>query len=144
MQTFLPYADFEKTFQCLDYRRLGKQRLEARQIWNIITNNTDKKGFRSHPAVLQWVGHENCLAEYHNLCIKEWIKREYNNTMEFLPIVAKIKYPWWLGLEQFHSSHRQTLLFKNYEWYNQFKWEEKPIYEYWWPTKQGILTKTNV
>ena len=28
MQTFLPYKDFGKTAKCLDYRRLGKQRVE--------------------------------------------------------------------------------------------------------------------
>jgi len=32
MQTFLPYADFKESAQCLDYRRLGKQRVEAKQI----------------------------------------------------------------------------------------------------------------
>ena len=26
INTFLPYADFKQTAECLDYRRLGKQR----------------------------------------------------------------------------------------------------------------------
>ena len=41
MQTFLPYPDFVKSALVLDYRRLGKQRVEARQILDIIVN--DKK-----------------------------------------------------------------------------------------------------
>jgi hypothetical protein len=32
MQTFLPYASFEETAHILDYRRLGKQRVEGWQI----------------------------------------------------------------------------------------------------------------
>jgi hypothetical protein len=32
MQTFLPYPDFKKSIKALDYRRLGKQRVEAYQI----------------------------------------------------------------------------------------------------------------
>ena len=44
MQTFLQYPDFEKTFKCLDYRRLGKQRVEAMQIYNIISGRSNKKG----------------------------------------------------------------------------------------------------
>lgn len=36
MQTFLPYADFSMSAKCLDYRRLGKQRVEAMQILNAI------------------------------------------------------------------------------------------------------------
>ena len=142
MQTFLPYADFKKTFKCLDYRRLGKQRLEARYIWNIITNNTDKKGYRNHPAIKQWHKYENLLALYHNLCIEEWIIRGYKNNMELLPTNNSLDIPWWLGLDEFHSSHRQTLLFKNQEWYSQFKWKEDSKYEYFWPSKQKEITRT--
>ena len=40
MQTFLPYEDFTKTAQCLDYKRLGKQRVEAYQILRILKNIT--------------------------------------------------------------------------------------------------------
>jgi len=29
MQTFLPYADFKLSTRVLDYKRLGKQRVEA-------------------------------------------------------------------------------------------------------------------
>lgn len=137
MQTFLPYSDFKKTFSCLDYRRLGKQRLESRQIWNIITGNTDKKGWISHPAVLMWRGYSNALAEYHNLCISEWVKRGYKNNMCFLDY-GEVIYPWWLGWEAFHSSHRQTLLYKDFNYYNQFGWSESPKYEYIWPSKKGF------
>jgi len=37
MNTFLPYPDFVKSAQCLDYRRLGKQRVEAWQIYLALT-----------------------------------------------------------------------------------------------------------
>ena len=36
MQTFLPYADFERTAAVLDVRRLGKQRVEVLQICNAL------------------------------------------------------------------------------------------------------------
>lgn len=36
MQTFLPVADFEKAATFLDYKRLGKQRVECLQILNIL------------------------------------------------------------------------------------------------------------
>ena len=32
MQTFTPYADFEKSLRTLDLKRLGKQRVEVIQI----------------------------------------------------------------------------------------------------------------
>ena len=45
------------------------------------------------------------------------------------------KRPWWLGNEEFHSSHRQTLLSKNPQHYGEYGWQEAPKYEYWWPTE---------
>lgn len=35
MQTFLPYSSFEESAKCLDNKRLGKQRVEAKQILEI-------------------------------------------------------------------------------------------------------------
>ena len=138
IQTFLPFSDFKKTFKCLDYRRLGKQRLEARQIYNIITgkakpNKNGKIGWIHHPSVRMWMGHANALALYHNFCIEEWISRGYNNNMKFIRPTGKVVMPEWIGKRIFHSSHRQTLLHKNYEWYSQFSWKELPKYEYCWP-----------
>ena len=58
MQTFLPYTDFIKSAKCLDYKRLGKQRVEAKQILNILLGETTKAGWTNHPAVLMWSGYE--------------------------------------------------------------------------------------
>ena len=38
MQTFLPYSSFRKTAQSLDWRRLGKQRSETKQIVMALSN----------------------------------------------------------------------------------------------------------
>jgi hypothetical protein len=43
MQTFLPYPDFKKSLQTLDYRRLGKQRVEAYQIIRILKAASQSK-----------------------------------------------------------------------------------------------------
>ncbi|KAL3696168.1 hypothetical protein R1sor_010244 [Riccia sorocarpa] len=39
LNTFLPYSSFERSIQCLDNRRLGKQRVEAKQILNVISED---------------------------------------------------------------------------------------------------------
>ena len=82
MQTFLPHSSFKDTFKVLDYKRLGKQRVEAHQILNILLDRTKTKGWRSHPIVQMWKGYESALQLYFNLCVKEWIKRGYNNNMK--------------------------------------------------------------
>ena len=133
MQTFLPYSNFKKTFKTLDYRRLGKQRVEAHQILNILLNRTETKGWRNHPAVKMWEGYESALQLYYNLCVTEWIDRGYNNNMLMETIPENIVFPEWLGNDSFHSTHRSNLLRKDSEYYSQFKWEETPDLEYVWP-----------
>ncbi len=50
MQTFLPYVNFHSTARTLDYRRLGKQRVEALQIHNIVSGKRTTGGWINHPA----------------------------------------------------------------------------------------------
>jgi len=112
MQTFLPLADFEKSLRVLDYKRLGKQRVEAMQLHNVITGNTTKSGWVNHPAAKMWRGYADALALYHNLAIDIWIECGYNNTMKHINI-GKLIYPDWFGNESFHASHRSNLLRKD-------------------------------
>lgn len=81
MQTFLPYPDFQRVAETLDWRRLGKQRVEARQILTAL-----QKGgaWHKHPAVLMWRGFEAALGLYSDYMIREWVKRGYRNNMKFL------------------------------------------------------------
>ena len=133
MQTFLPYKSFKKTVRVLDYRRLGKQRVEAFQILNILLNRTNTKSWKNHPAVLMWQGHTNALKEYFNESIIEWEKRGYKNNMSREIIRGKIVYPDWLGDKHFHAGHRSNLLRKDPGYYAQFNWRESNDLEYIWP-----------
>ena len=93
MQTFLPYADFAKSLQALDYRRLGKQRIEARQLINIIeklaANPDEKLAWRNHPACLMWRNHVDALKYYYDLSVLTWRARGYNNTMQLMDFSLK-------------------------------------------------------
>jgi len=133
MQTFLPFPDFKKTAQCLDYKRLGKQRVEAMQIINILTGITPNSRWKNHPAVKMWRGYEEALMLYCNVMIAEWKLRGYNNSMTMYTCSNAPKMPPWIGSKMFHKKHRATLLVKNPEWYGKFGWKEKPKYEYEWP-----------
>ena len=44
MQTFLPTSDFRESARLLDYKRLGKQRVEGMQLLNAMQPDYDKKG----------------------------------------------------------------------------------------------------
>ena len=72
MQTFLPYPSFAESAACLDSKRLGKQRVEALQIWNIVSGKRSTGGWINHPATKMWRGYEKALTEYMNLSIILW------------------------------------------------------------------------
>lgn len=129
MQTFLPFDDFVTSLKSLDYRRLGKQRVEAMQILNALTG--ESKGWVNHPATKMWRGYENALRLYMNLCIDEWIARGYNNNMLKAEIVGDIIYPPWFGSVAFHRSHQSNLKRKDPVHYSQF--DVPTNLEYVWP-----------
>lgn len=80
-----------------------------------------------------WRGYPQALATYYNACLQAFEDRGYRNvTMKRIP-VANCALPEWFGNTMLHSSHRQTLLSKKFDWYSQFGWKEQPIYQYYWP-----------
>ncbi|GAC1385037.1 MAG: hypothetical protein NVSMB33_13900 [Ktedonobacteraceae bacterium] len=83
MQTFLPYFSFEEVAYTLDWRRLGKQRVEGFQILNIISTANYVGGWMNHPAIKMWRSYDNALKLYVNTMITEWQRRGYQNTMQY-------------------------------------------------------------
>jgi len=159
MQTFLPYPNFVETAKCLDYRRLGKQRVEAKQILDalqqgeeIVYNKKTKKylwgrninlkltkdmeirktPWYTHPAVQMWKGYEKALMKYHNIIVAEWERRGYKNNMPKYVIQGWIEYPPWMGRKDFHDAHKSKLLQKDYEYYSKFGWIVDDSLEYKW------------
>ena len=142
MQTFLPYESFEESASVLDYKRLGKQRVEGMQIINAISGVPKKDGkpyigWVSHPCSVMWKPYVNALKHYTNIIILEWVKRGYNNNMQLYEF-DNLEMPHWLGKEEFHSSHRANLLRKDYEYYSKFGWKEDLGNPYVWHDKEGL------
>ncbi|MFO7996327.1 MAG: MSMEG_6728 family protein [Dehalococcoidia bacterium] len=130
MQTFLPYPEFDKSAAVLDRQRLGKQRVEAFQIVRAITLGS---GWSNHPIVRMWTGFENALKLYSNVMVEEWVRRGYRNNLGIYDLAGcEIAYPWWLGIEEFHASHRAALLAKDYCYYSKYGWAETPRINYLW------------
>ncbi len=132
MQTFLPYKSFKNSLQSLDWRRLGKQRVEAHQILNVLLGRTTTKGWVNHPITKMWKGYEPALQLYFNMCVEEWVSRGYNNNMKLEEITEPIVFPNWLGNDLIHSSHRANLLRKDKEYYSKFMWNEDSSNPYCW------------
>lgn len=148
MQTFLPLPSFKESAAVLDNKRLGKQRVECKQILLCLglpvgEHVPKKAGWRNHPAVRMWAGYEVQLAAYSAVMCREWRRRGFRDTLlvQFLAIwhelasgCERICYPPWFGDTDFHASHRSNLLRKDFEHYSQFGWVEPIDLPYLWPT----------
>ena len=135
MQTFLPYPGFAESARVLDDIRLGKQRVEAFQIVRTLAGVT--KGWRHHPAVKMWRGHEDALVDYGLAMCVEWTNRGRADTVHDKLLDHRSDrdavLPPWFGDPGFHASHRSNLLRKDPQWYGQFGWAEPDDLPYVWP-----------
>ena len=137
MQTFLPYADFDKTAKSLDRQRLGKQRVETMQIMNAILN--PDYGWQNHPAVNMWRDYESTLLEYQEAICNEWTSRGYKDTclQKTIDLVSSSKTnttrPGWIGDYEFHLSHQSNLLRKLPDHYSQHFVNVPNDLPYVWP-----------
>jgi hypothetical protein len=136
MQTFLPLADFAKSARCLDRQRLGKQRVEVKQILKALSPGYTG-GWKKHPAVLMWTNHAGALASYGVAVCQEWRARGYRDSLlpEFEQVAEDGPLPGWFGDDALHASHRSNLLRKLPGHYSQFGWAEPDDLPYVWPLK---------
>ena len=159
MQTFLPLPKFKDSAAVLDNKRLGKQRVECKQILlclgvpvgeHIPTPGGSK--WRNHPAVRMWAGHEIALAAYSLVVCREWRRRGFQDTLlaQFMarygvlrPTVARVDYPPWFSDQELHASHRSNLLRKDYHYYSKFGWIEPIDLPYIWPVEKNHASSTH-
>ena len=137
MQSFLPYPSFQASAEILDFRRLGKMRVEAWQIYEIL--NGKKSRWANHPAVKMWRGYPMALLKYGETMCAEWIKRGYKDTMRERFVAAYImreyfmSMPPWIGREDFHLSHRSNLCRKDEAYYGRIFGDIPNNLPYIWP-----------
>lgn len=131
MQTFLPEITYGKSAEVLDNRRLGKQRVECKQIYLALTDPT--YGWKNHPAVKMWKGWEYALCVYGEVICIEWCNRGFKDTLlEFFQqessrVGRGLIYPSWYPskVDDFILSHRSNLIRKFPEHYRKF-WPDVP------------------
>jgi hypothetical protein len=134
VQTFLPYPSFEQSAKVLDRSRLCKQRVECKQIYLSLT--VPGYGWKSHPCVRSWAGHEQALIAYACEICREWRARGYKDTLldyfTSLPCDLVIL-PKWYGKEDFFNSHKSNLVRKDPGHYRQFFPDIPDNLPYVWP-----------
>lgn len=135
MQTFLPFWDHDQTGACLDRQRLGKQRVEGKQILNALLGYSN--GWSNHPATKMWRGYIPALCNYVECICDAWRIRGYDdNVWEWVQLVkpkAEVVLPSWWGDQRILDSHRSNLLRKDPIYYRIFGWTVPDNLPYYWP-----------
>lgn len=81
-----------------------------------------------------WKGCETALKLYFNRISEEWVSRGYKHNMGFFDIdVDDVKFPSWLGDEDFHTAHQSNLIRKKPEHYGPLFPGVPDDLEYVWP-----------
>jgi Pyrimidine dimer DNA glycosylase len=154
VQTFLPYADFERSARVLDAKRLGKQRVETIQVVRALT--VPGYGWANHPAVLMWKGFEEALGRYGFVCCEVWTELGFGDTCA-LTIATDLRragvnqvrtqheladagaLPPWLGDEAVHRSHQSALVRKDPTFYRSMFPEVPDDLPYHWPVRSPAV-----
>ncbi len=154
VQTFLPYADFERSARVLDTKRLGKQRVETLQVVRALTR--PDYGWQNHPAVLMWKGFEEALGRYGLTCCAAWTELGFGDTcastivtdlraagidsLRTQPeLAAAGALPGWLGDEALHRSHRSALVRKDPDHYRTLFPDVPDDLPYVWPVRSPAV-----
>jgi Pyrimidine dimer DNA glycosylase len=154
VQTFLPYADFERSVRVLDPKRLGKQRVETIQVVRALTR--PGYGWANHPAVLMWKGFEEALGRYGFTCCDVWTELGFGDTCALTiatdlraagvntvrtqrDLAAVDALPGWLGDEALHRSHRSALVRKDPARYRPLFPDVPDDLPYVWPVRSQTV-----
>lgn len=156
MQTFLPSSNFFLAAKMLDSKRLNKQILEGYQILNVLSGMSN--GWKNHPAVKMWAGHELSLFTYVKAMIGEaksrGIKTDKNED-NLQALFTKVGESWGSGLPDWFfnetslmrvvTTHKVNLFKKDPMYYANFQTAEHSPYnapccdtcKYYWVTHEG-------
>jgi hypothetical protein len=129
VNTFMLSSDYKITAKLLDRQRLGKQRVEAKQIIEAIASlyihdgskwvpNPNPSKWMHHPATRMWLGYATNLMVYFNVITQEWIERGYKNNLLFYTDNLSYIQPPWTYWKQVHYSHMASLMRKDVQYYH--------------------------
>ena len=136
MQTFITNHNYMTTAKTLDYKRLGKQRVEAWQIYKALSGQS--KGWVNHPAVRMWTGYEFSLTVYGICMCVEWQQRGYRDQMldrfvNLAKVLPDTGRPAFTDDERVILSHRSNLIRKFPEFYGPLFPGVPDDLPYYWP-----------
>ena len=162
VQTFFPHKNVTLSARALDSKRLNKQVLEAYQILKVLSGASPTGGWKNHPAVLMWKGHEYSLRSYAWTMLNEAKLRgiKVDKNAENLTLLEQqYNYRWgtdmpkWFGdntkMMRIITTHKARLFDKDPVQYAHFAYAKYSIYnkpccstcQYYWVTHEDRVNE---
>ncbi len=132
MMIWLPYPDFTKSVSCLNTQHLNRQRANCQ----VLSKSFISPNRWNHvPTFKAWKNYYEVFQYYHDVCVKEWVKRGFRTiaVLYEAPKPDKRDLPWFIGEEQYHASHRSNLLRLDPTYAGIEGWREPSNLPYLWP-----------
>lgn len=147
MQTFVSDPDLSlcAAILSLSRPRLGRQRIECRQIDRALSLPPGSAGWQRHPNTLRWKGHRGWLCLYALAICAAWRELGYvdnqapyfEQRLAVLPQSEHEPPPWWGG--DIHHEHRILLCHKvGTAYIPEWLTEELSCQTSWQPSAPGL------
>ncbi|MDJ0271072.1 MAG: pyrimidine dimer DNA glycosylase/endonuclease V [Candidatus Caldarchaeum sp.] len=130
MQIFRPYVDWVKSAAVLDDLRLGKQRVEAKQVLNVFLRKAGilrdgLRGWLNHPIVLLYYNdgrpYVDDVVGMFTACVKEWMRRGKQSNInldDIRHLLDQLEKTPGTPITRLHEiEYRRILLLKNPDHY---------------------------
>ena len=132
----MPLPSLADSATVLDPKRLGKQRVEALQVFRALT--VPGYGWRHHPTARMWIGYAEALVRYGLEVCAVWQEGGRRDTcaatlVSELAAHFGVQQPRsqaalamagellpWMGMTVFHVSHQSARVRKNPSWYRRY------------------------
>lgn len=151
MIIFIPYANYAASAWVLSNRDLYHNRINCIKLLRAFYPDRYYTEYKDAPIGRAWKGFQPSILFYLRILEKEWRKRQLPEQL-ILPetfedcegwlftneCLHEIVQPQWLEWVPLHSSHRARLLWSDYDWYRQFRWDEKPFPTVIWPSPSVV------
>jgi len=125
VQIFRPYRDWARSAKVLDDRRLGKQRVETKQVLLAILRKLGiladgRRGWLNHPVVLMYFNggrpYVGDLVGYFYAVVEEWKARGHKNSLSLAdvePLLARVEGAPGTPITHVHEvEYRRVLILK--------------------------------
>ncbi len=152
MQIWMPHAELSASAKDLSVVHLKKNFHTIKWLVKYYGRATGAPKYAKYSAnalVIMWAQHYDFLLRYKNTILREWVEgrclsaRELDSGLSAVWITEHTlaSPPWWFGHQEFHDSHKSSLLALDYIYYGRKGWDVPLVLDPWCPDSNHVVLR---